>query len=424
MILKFLFFRYERYINNNGSLSHTPETEDETEDEIEIETETEDETEISLFATETKPIIVIDFKSLVYHLARRSDDAIYGGRHQMILQSWKEILDNFVSTGCKLVFFSDWILTKSKKETWIERENQEFERCVKFYAAIDQGKTIPQIVAEINDKEKEMLELKPPNSMFYDMEIIAKKYGEFHYSVNQENDLELAQYATKKDAFAVISNDSDFLIFDGRWNHFSPKNITGNSLRVFKRDRNGLRNRLHLTRKDMPLFATVLGNDFFPEKLFECIEDAANFARNKSSLSTDQIIEELSKQNINVNHVIAFQNSLDAYKFDENPVDDPHEKKLQENEMYRFHKVLMSPIHAVSPPFYDMKENAPKINLPELIIRWTRRKVGILHEHKHRNGDSHTFSVVAKKTFDEPISRFGSTPDYPNYKDCKSMLLF
>lgn len=47
------------------------------------------------------------------------------------------------------------------------------------------------------------------------MGLIADKYGEFHHSIKQESDWEMARYAAEKQAFAVITSDSDFLIFEG-----------------------------------------------------------------------------------------------------------------------------------------------------------------------------------------------------------------
>lgn len=362
---------------------------------------------------------MIDFKSFVYCLARINNDFICGGRHRIIQQSWKETLKVLKSTGCELVFFSDWFMSETKMEKWMERQNQQFERCVKFYNAVDRIKLYTKIIKEIGD-------MKPPNSTLYDLELISQDYGELYYSIDRENDIKLAQYAKRNDAFAVISNDSDFLIFEGNWSLFSIHGIREDSLiRVKTHQKKCLHQRLDLTREEMPLFATVLGNDFFTEKLFESIDDAADFARNKSSLSTDEIISQLPNRNIDLEK---FQNSLDSYKidFDDAPIDDPYEKTFRENghKMYRFYKVLLGPVHGISLPYYDMKENDPVVTLPELIIRWTRHKIGILHDHKHKTGESHTFSVIAKKKVDEPFLCHKYTPKYPNNEDCKSTVLF
>lgn len=183
------------------------------------------------------------------------------------------------------------------------------------------------------------------------MEIIAKKYGEFYYSVKCENDLELARYATKNDAIAIISNDFDFLIFDGPWRHWSSRGITEHSLEVTEYDRDGLLKVLKLTRIEMPLFATVWGNDF-SKKLFETIDEAADFVRNKSSLKIEENIAELLDQNVNLEQ---FQNSLDAYDVSIQPPDnqllgDPIECKLlnSKNKLYKFFMALMSPIQGIS----------------------------------------------------------------------------
>lgn len=82
---------------------------------------------------------------------------------------------------------------------------------------------------------------------------------------------------------------------------------------------------------------------------------------------------------------------------------------------------LMSPIQGISLLLYDMKESEPTVNLAELIVKWTQRKVGILHDCKHRNGDSFEFTVATKIDANEPFSASTKTAEYPDSEDCKSI---
>lgn len=156
------------------------------------------------------PLIVVDFMNLIYCVTISKADAICGGRPRNAMQSFKKALNKLRSLGCRLVFFSDLNTPASKAEKWKKRHEYHFKVYTKFYNSITRNKPIEKILNKYRS-------IKLPNSGFYDMENLARKYGEFHYSVKRENDQELVRYANSHNALAVISNDTDFLIYDGPW---------------------------------------------------------------------------------------------------------------------------------------------------------------------------------------------------------------
>lgn len=343
-------------------------------------------------------------------MARKIEDAICGGRHQIILQSWEEILKALKLTGSNLVFFSDLNTTTSKMDTWMDAQDAQFLHYVDFYKSIDRHETFTEVLNDIK-------EIKPPNSTFYDMAVLAQKYGEIYFSVRRENDFDLAQYATNHDAVAVISNDTDFLIFEGSWQLWSSDGIVEHSFTVTDFARNRLLRLLNLTRSQMPMFATVKGNDFtkeiFPPTMRK-IQEAADFVRHiDPAASLKDIFPNCSNSSLKL-----IQNSLDAYdiKVKPEPIDDPIEEQLLEtkNKMYRFYMALTNKIQGISLLWYDMKESGCKINLPQLLIRWSKRKIGILHVHKFNDGATHEFTILTKRNANEPYSDFRETPEYPD----------
>lgn len=367
---------------------------------------------------------MVDFKSLAYCMTRVKSEYICGGRHQVTLKSWENILKQLAQTGCKLVFFSDLNMSSSKLKTWMKRQTDHFKEFRKLYECISSNKIFEKIV-QLNQKKH----LKPPNATHHDMEVIAQKYGDLSYSVKSENDLELARFAVENDAIAVISNDFDFLMFDGAWKHWSSRGVTEDSLEVTEYNRVGLLKSLNLTRKEMYLFATVWGSDF-SKRLFETIDEAADFVRGYSSLPIAEIIKELPNQNIDVK---VFQNSLNAFdvslQYSDNQSlddDDPFVRQLlnSKSKIYKFYMALMSPIQGISLLLYDMNENKTTVNLPELIIKWTQRKIGILHDHKQRNGgDTLKFQVATKIDVNKPFAAFEKNAVYPdpNTEKCTSI---
>lgn len=103
-------------------------------------------------------------------------------------------------------FFSDPTI---KDEHIFTHYEERVSSYTDIHNGIADGKTLKEICDEIVgfDEITTYRELRP----------IAVRYSEYHYSVNEECDLELAQYAHHHNALAVISNDTDFLIYEGRW---------------------------------------------------------------------------------------------------------------------------------------------------------------------------------------------------------------
>lgn len=297
-------------------------------------------------------------------------------------------------------------------DAWMDSQDQQFTRYVNFYKSIAPKHHFKDICFHIG-------EIKPPNSTFYDMAALAQKYGEVFYSVKRENDFDLAQYATKHNAVAVISNDTDFLIFEGPWQLWSSDGIVAHSFTVTEFSRIRLLQKLNLTRSQMPLFATVKGNDFtkeiFPPNPHN-FQDCANMVRKfEANASPKDMFPTRSGSDLKL-----IQNSLDAYniKVEPSPIDDPIEEQLLEtkNKMYRFYMALTNPIQGISLPWYDMKDCENGEKFTKLLITWSKRKVGVLHAHKHNDGDVHKFTILTKINADQPFSDIPVTPDYPNCK--------
>lgn len=145
-------------------------------------------------------------------------------------------------------------------------------------------------------------------------------------------------------------------------------------------------------------------------------QEAANFVRSIDlTASIEQIFPECNAFGLKL-----IRNSLETYAIKVKPefVYDPFERTLlaTKSKMYRFYMALKNPIQGISLPWYDMVENGNIISLSELLIQWSRRKVGLLNVHKDKNDDSHTFTILTKRNANEPFSDSSEVPEYP---DCK-----
>lgn len=110
-----------------------------------------------------------------------------------------------------------------------------------------------------------------PISYLEIVEELAQKYGKLKTSINHECDAELVQYACKNSrVLAILSDDSDFLIYPGNWRYFSLDAMNHETLKSKEYNREALRNYLGLNDHEMVILSTLNGNDLISfEETFE-----------------------------------------------------------------------------------------------------------------------------------------------------------
>lgn len=366
-----------------------------------------------------KPIVLVDFLSLSNGIVGQfKNEFIFGGRHQHIHEYFKSLLIKFTKIGCRLVFFSDYNIQADKKDEWLSRRNSEFYRCTQVYDWImndpspDEMKNIPYELA-----------LKSTN---YEMEIFAKCFGEMHYTVKRECDLEIVHFAKQHNAMAIISCDTDFLIFNGSWRLWSSDDIKLDSgkLTTLEYKKNALKKLC--SQQKLPLLATLVGNDFtkvFARKLnlFHCslgekddkVKNVARFIRPFKcvKLSDNQIRKIFG--NASDRGRMLIEKSLDFYKMKDSltTIDDPIAEHLFGSPSYPAYITIMGPIHGINMNYYDMRGCAEGTSLPLLLIDWLKRKIGLLR--KQNNDETFTFTLLTKKSLDERFMEYDETPIYP-----------
>lgn len=173
------------------------------------------------------PIIVVDLTSVIKDVPIYSKNAVeilYGGREENLKQ-----LDKFkrLKEVAELVFFRDGPVATGKSDTWIQRQNENYKNSLEIIDKVHVGMAIGSIVKTIDhgiptgDGHREIIKSK------------AKEYGKVITAVSKGCDTEMARYARNNLAFAVISDNSDFLIFEGNWRFWSLEKL--NAERVLQR---------------------------------------------------------------------------------------------------------------------------------------------------------------------------------------------
>lgn len=370
-----------------------------------------------------EPIIVVDFLSMSNGIVGQfRDQFVYGGRHRHIHEYFKFLLRKFLKIGCRLVFFSDYNIQNGKKSEWLRRRNLEFRKCIQLYDWIGDEKTPVEMCSM---PKRYRLALK---SLCYEMELIATIFGEMNYTIKHECDLEILRYAKKHSALAIVSCDTDFLMFDGLWRLWSSDDIKikSNNLVTLEYNKKAVENICALTKNQLPLFATLVGNDFtkaypnslnaFHRKLGEPKDKVKNVARFIRSLDQNKLtdIAEIFGDACDEKRMLIEQ-SLASYEIDDDDsptiTTDPIAKKLLGTPHYPAYMSIMSPIHGINMNFYDMRGCGEGVTLSQLLIDWMQRKIGLLR--KQNNDDSFTFTLLTKKNFHEDFAAYEEKPIYP-----------
>ena len=157
--------------------------------------------------------------------------------------------------GFEFIYVYDGALFPDKTDTIIQRRNESYEKHQSILQAIDSGLNINNLVL------LKKLHIGNITPYFPNFSEIAKKYGRV-VRANREGDQEIVFLANKHKAFAVISDDTDFLIFGGNWRFWSAQTMDLDKKTIKEYDKVALRSHLGLSYSRLILFATLAGNDF------------------------------------------------------------------------------------------------------------------------------------------------------------------
>lgn len=375
------------------------------------------------------PIIVVDFLSLTQWVAKKKMDIICGGRPKLQMEDWRKKLDLLKSTGCSLVFFTDLKIEDARIDELLRRNTQNFQIHTDLYDRIDACQTLEEIVNTKSD-------FKELTAVYSGLRKIASAYGDFYNSVEHECDLEIAAYAKEHNAMAIISEDTDFLIFNGSWKLWSPHDIKINQsgqIRITEYKQNAVSKMCRLSQNQLPLFATLLTNDYthgyfdsltrFYGVFKYRVQNVANYVRRIDCSSIlDFDIRHITRDvlgKVDADFQRLVKQSLESYNIDapatKNPNDDPIAKMLLNTDMYRTYMETIRTVQKMHLNYYDMRDFDSGATLLSLKLDWKKRQIGILRQSNKDDVDS-TFIVIMKKNINEDHKAYTESPIYP---DCK-----
>lgn len=325
--------------------------------------------------------------------------------------------------GATLVFFSCkntriYAGKENEPNKWLDRFEQGFQKNIDLYDAIRDGKTLPEIDAMFVNRYFEF-----PRPALFGLDAIAKKYGKFHYTSSNVNlPIRMASFATRNNARAIVSDNSDCYIYEGDWQFWSAKQFrideqNPNKFETIHFDRGALATVCGIDAIHRPLFATLIGNrrdEGFSNKLTEFAQrldkrgsSVAKVAKYVKELQGNYQVHELNFKRLSEDvfqsredkYIRFLKARIDSYDLDRIP-DEEHDilSRLSSTEYYRDVSMIMDDDRVFILSFYDLRGEYETETLPVLFLNWDRRRSGILQ--KVWRIESKPINVFAKFRFD------------------------
>lgn len=202
------------------------------------------------------------------------EDTVYGGRWKKYsgnkiiswvknfsqLLNFSETLDALFTTlraaGAVLVFFEDGLIEIEKYPRWIQRRNQCYDDHIKIIDHVNSGSSVDEIYKTFKDT------LDAFSTAFGIIEGKARQYGTLIYSVTKDCDVEMVRYANQNNVLAILTDDTDFLIFKGNFLLWSARRFDVKTLKIVELSRSALRSTLELSDDQLAILSTLAGNDY------------------------------------------------------------------------------------------------------------------------------------------------------------------
>lgn len=260
---------------------------------------------------------------------------------------------------------------------------------------------------------------------------IAREYGEIHTNYFRHNQ-EMAQYLQQHDdsVLAIITNDTDFMVFDGNYQFWRANDIDMNGMSVFGYCRKKLREHLQLDTPQLELLSALSGSMYLPcnvlldfyGKIGVCscvdgrhIPPLAYYIQQKTqSVSTGLIMEEIASdifgKKYTIHDVNAIENGLIQYNLNFK-LCTPKELDFCKNQNMFAYKLLTDDVYLIKDISYiDFRKDKSK-NYANLIIPLLRKVQGILDANERPRPKFR--AICMKHAHDEPFKVSNEPIDYP-----------
>ncbi|CAN7938913.1 unnamed protein product, partial [Ixodes hexagonus] len=202
----------------------------------------------------TRPTIVVDGLSLISWIYSHLHEYIFGGPWRDLVQFVKtNFVEMFERNNIDLVFFFDGCISGTKVDVWRARRKKQLADIQKTFGRLHAG----QWTGSMDD------DYCCPSGTGYTLCFAIRHLTSCKvFRSVEECDLEVVRYAEQhSECFALLSQDTDFAIFNTRVLYLSRKHLDTRTLTSCAYNREALAQHLGLECRLLPLFACLAGND-------------------------------------------------------------------------------------------------------------------------------------------------------------------
>ncbi|XP_008475547.1 constitutive coactivator of peroxisome proliferator-activated receptor gamma-like [Diaphorina citri] len=202
--------------------------------------------------------------SHIYH--SYNGDPRYGGEMVSMVQYMRNLYSKFNSLGIQLIAFFGNYKAKDKRSVWIKKRYENVKRFIEIMNSIQ---------SNTYDAEQDFQtsgSLFPSELCLTTAAIIKYELGQPIVHSLTENDIEIITYARKNNSFGILSQDTDFIIANAAVYYLSMRTFNMRDMTTCIYDSQGLATHLGLQLNQLPLFATLMGNDIMEYEVMKSFQ--------------------------------------------------------------------------------------------------------------------------------------------------------
>lgn len=210
---------------------------------------------IHTFRCETgrQPVIVVDGSSCIRYIYG-SLDWVLGGQLKEYADNILNFIKAFESLGAKLVFYFDGTTVGRKRPVWVERRQNDLQKVYKLFDSLREWKNLSHVDHDL---------FVPPPGLGTRSVIKDVCNCEVFTSI-RECDEEIAEYARNGQCFAILGQDTDYIIYEGAQYYLSILKLNLLTMTTLNYNRWGLARHLAIHPDQLPILASLIGNDIVP----------------------------------------------------------------------------------------------------------------------------------------------------------------
>lgn len=360
----------------------------------------------------------------IHSLGGNQIELLCGGRHNIYLKKVRKFFESLTNHGAELIFICDGHVSSDNLSKWIGRRRKEYVDCLNTFDNIENGHKSTSFTSYG----------RCCKSVTHSIRLCAAEFGKVIICNGYNCDAMIAKYAIEHKALAVVATDTDFLIYAGNWRYWQAMSISFEDLTIIQFNRNALLKHLNLSREQMPLFATIVGNDYKEDlryqkqfggskrerfsKIAGYVRDIQVNGKKCDSSFYEKLYSDLFGGKLNTvvakDKIEKLTSSIDSYNVHfeilQDEIESPVRKYAEENVF--INSVLSDGIFQYEVNFIDLRDafnNNVSVSFMDAILIAYRKLSGIiLFDFPDRK-----FSMLTKRAWREPYQLKQEKPIWP-----------